>query len=156
MLEQNFEFEENNKIWMEFVEHEIEEWDKKYKREIERTIWTKNDRKKYSEKLNGNISPEDISPYKYQRVKTIEMIEKKKKYILNFEECIKKSFSEITFDDYNHFLNMNKNKLGTKKKVRMFLYKCISIGSFKNSDKNFLVLLLPNEYGEFVKNNFMQ
>lgn len=156
MLEQNFEFEENNKIWMEFVEHEIEEWDKKYKREIERTIWTKDDRKKYSEKLNGKISPEDISPYKYQKVKIIEMIKKKKKYILNFEKCIKKPFFEITFDDYNYFLNMNKNKLGTKKKVGTFLYKCISIGSFKNNDKNFLVLLLPNEYGEFVKKNFMQ
>ena len=156
MLEQNFEFEENNKIWMEFVKHEIEQWDKKYKRELDKIKWTKDDKEKYSEKINGDIPPEDISPYKYQRIKTIEMIEKKKKYILNFEECIKKPFSEITFDDYNHFLNMNKNKLGIKKKVRTFLFKCISIESFKNNDKNFLVLLLPEEYGEFIKKNFIQ
>mgnify|MGYP007003819770 FL=1 len=79
MLEQNFEFEENNKIWMEFVKHEIEQWDKKYKRELDKIKWTKDDKEKYSEKINGDIPPEDISPYKYQRIKTIEMIEKKKK-----------------------------------------------------------------------------
>lgn len=155
MLEQNFKFEENNKVWLEFVKYKIELWNEKYKDEINETIWTKDDRRKYSEKINGDISLENITPYKYQRIKILDGYEKKKKYILRLEEFINKPFSEITFEDYSEFLNVYNGKLGVKEKVRRFLFDCLSVGIFKNNDKDFLILLLPDQLKEFVKRNFM-
>lgn len=155
MLEQNFKFEENNKVWLEFVKYKIELWNEKYKDEINETIWTKDDRRKYSEKINGDISSENITPYKYQRIKILDGYEKKKKYILRLEEFINKPFSEITFEDYSEFLNVYNGKLGVKEKVRRFLFDCLSVGIFKNNDKDFLIHLLPDQLKEFVKRNFM-
>lgn len=156
MSEQNFKFEENNKAWEGFVKYRIEFWDKKFKDDLEKEEWTKDDKRIYSDKINGEITPEEITPYKYHRLIAINSYGKKKKYILNFEEFVGKEFSKITYDDYSNFLIFIKNKHGILEKVRRFLFECVSIGIIENNDKNFLVLLLPDEYKEFVKRNFIE
>ena len=70
-----------------------------------------------------------------------------KPIVLEFEEFVNKSFDEITADDIDKFSSVTskKNKLNH---LNAFLLSGIKSGIIKNTNKDFLISLLPEIYRE--------
>ena len=70
-----------------------------------------------------------------------------KPIVLEFEEFVNKSFDEITADDIDKFsgVTSKKNKLNH---LNAFLLSGIKSGIIKNTNKDFLISLLPEIYRE--------
>lgn len=145
MAEKMFKIENNQEVWDFFFESAMEEWDAENKERLESIIWTDKEKEIYSGKTHGDISIKNITPYKYESRKRRMCLQQYKPVVLEFEEFIKKSFDEITAEDIERFTGFTskKNKL---KHLNAFLINGIKAGLINNTDKEFLISLLPEFY----------
>lgn len=147
MAEKMFKIENNQKVWKFFFESAMEEWDSENKERLEAIIWTDEEKELYSQKTHGDISPQNITPYRYESKKRRMCLQQYKPVVLEFEEFVNKSFDEITADDIDKFssITSKKNKLNH---LNAFLLSGVKSGIIKNTDKYFLISLLPEIYRE--------
>lgn len=147
MAEKMFKIENNQKAWNSFFESAMKEWDVENKEKLESIIWTDEEKEIYSNKTHGDISAQNITPYKYESKKRRMCLQQYKPVVLEFEEFVNKSFDEITADDIDKFSNITskKNKLNH---LNSFLLSGVKNGLIKNTDKDFLISLLPEIYKE--------
>lgn len=147
MAEKMFKIDNNQKVWNFFFESAMKEWDAENKEKLDAIIWTDEEKEIYSNKIHGDISAQNITPYKYESKKRRICLQQYKPVVLEFEEFIKKSFDEITAEDINNFSNVTskKNKLHH---LNAFLLSGVKTGSINNTDKEFLISLLPEIYRE--------
>jgi len=147
MAEKMFKIEDNQKVWNFFFENAMDEWESENKKRLEAIIWTDKEKELYSQKTHGDISPQNITPYKYESKKRRMCLQQYKPVVLEFEEFVNKSFDEITADDIDKFSNITskKNKLNH---LNAFLLSGVKSGMIKNTDKDFLISLLPEIYRE--------
>ena len=147
MAEKMFKIENNQKVWNFFFESAMEEWDTENKEKLEAIIWTDKEKELYSQKTHGDISPQNITPYRYESKKRRMCLQQYKPIVLEFEEFVNKSFDEITADDIDKFsgVTSKKNKLNH---LNAFLLSGIKSGIIKNTNKDFLISLLPEIYRE--------
>lgn len=147
MAEKMFKVENNQKVWDSFFDNGMKEWDADNKERLEATIWTDEEKEIYSKKTYGDISPQNITPYRYESKKRRMCLQQYKPIILELEEFVNKSFDEITAEDIEKFssITSKKNKLNH---LNAFLLNGIKTGTIKNNDKEFLINLLPEIYRE--------
>lgn len=147
MAEKMFKIENNQKAWNFFFESAMKEWDAENKERLEATIWTDEEKEIYSNKTHGDISAQSITPYKYESKKRRMCLQQYKPVVLEFEEFVDKSFDEITAEDIDNFSNVTskKNKLNH---LNAFLLSGVKNGTINNTDKDFLISLLPEIYRE--------
>ena len=147
MAEKMFKLEINQKVWDSFFDNGMKEWDDENKERLEATIWTDEEKESYSKKTYGDISPQNITPYRYESKKRRMCLQQYKPIILEFEEFVNKSFNEITAEDIEIFsgITSKKNKLNH---LNAFLLNGIKTGIIKNNNKEFLISLLPEIYRE--------
>lgn len=147
MAEKMFKLKCNQEVWDSFFDNGMKEWDSENKERLEATIWTKEEKEKYSKKTYGDISAKSITPYRYESKKRRMCLQQYKPIILEFEEFVNKSFDEITAEDIDKFSNVTskKNKLNH---LNAFLLSGVKAGSINSTDKEFLISLLPEIYRE--------
>lgn len=147
MAERMFKVENNQKVWNSFFDNGMEEWDRENKEKLEAIIWTEEEKEIYSKKTHGDISAQNITPYRYESKKRRMCLQQYKPIILEFEEFVNKSFDEITADDIEKFsgVTSKKNKLNH---LNAFLLSGIKSGMINNTNKDFLISLLPDLYRE--------
>lgn len=145
MSEIMFKFKENQEMWDFFYDNSIDVWNKENKDRLENTVWSDEEKYYYSYKTKNGICVKNITPYKYEFNKKRMSIQQHKPIILEFERFVNKSFNEITAEDIKDFSNIT-NKKTKLSHLNAFFICCVKSRVLKNSNKSFLISLLPEIY----------
>lgn len=146
--ERLFDFEDNQVMWDTYFNGSMEEWDKENRAELESTVWTDEQKIKEAQKLTAyKLSLDKATPYNIAFIKKKQSLQQYKPIVLQFEEYVGKSFNEVTAKDVEEFRKVTDKPHRINHLNAFFIY-CVRVGVMKNTDKEFLINLLPDIYRE--------
>lgn len=149
--ERLFDFEDNQLMWDTYFNNSMKEWDKENRESLETTVWTDEQKMKEAKKLTAyKLSLDKATPYNIAYIKKKQSLQQYKPIVLQFEEYVGKSFNEITAKDVEEFRVVTDKPHRVNHLNAFFIY-CVSNGVMKNSNKEFLISLLPDIYREVGK-----
>ena len=149
--ERLFDFEDNQLMWDTYFNNSMKEWDKENRESLEATVWTDEQKMKEAKKLTAyKLSLDKATPYNIAYIKKKQSLQQYKPIVLQFEEYVGKSFNEITAKDVKEFRVVTDKPHRVNHLNAFFIY-CVSNGVMKNSNKEFLISLLPDIYREVGK-----
>lgn len=149
--ERLFDFEDNQLMWDTYFNNSMKEWDKENRESLEATVWTDEQKMKEAKKLTAyKLSLDKATPYNIAYIKKKQSLQQYKPIVLQFEEYVGKSFNEITAKDVEKFRVVTDKPHRVNHLNAFFIY-CVSNGVMKNSNKEFLISLLPDIYREVGK-----
>lgn len=142
-----FILKENQMMWDLYFDNLIKQWNKENKEKLESIEWTDEQKQFYSNKIYGNISPQKLTPYRYEHKRKRMSVQQYKPIIVEFENYVKKSFDDVSALDIQNFskITKKKNKLTH---LNAFFLNGIKMGIIRNRNKDLLISLLPDIYKE--------
>ena len=149
--ERLFDYGDNQLMWDTFFNSSMKEWDRENRESLEATVWTDEQKMKEAKKLTAyKLSFDKATPYNIAYIKKKQSLQQYKPIVLQFEEYVGKSFNEITAKDVEEFRVVTDKPHRVNHLNAFFIY-CVSNGVMKNSNKEFLISLLPDIYREVGK-----
>lgn len=142
--EKFFIIEENQNIWDKYLDDVMEKWNTENREKLEAQTYTEEEKIEYSKRIHGDISPKNITPYKYAHNKKRQSSQQCKPIVREFEMFVKKSFNEITDKDIEEFSRVT-TKSSKLNHFTGFLSYCVTNGIIKNHNEDFLICLLPKD-----------
>jgi len=145
--EKLFVIQENQEIWNAYINNIMDTWEAENKERLENQFFTDEEKAEKIKKMSGysEKGKESLTPYKYEYRRKKMSVQQYKPIILEFEEVIGKSFSNITSEDIKKFLGVTE-KENKKNHFYAFFRECVNRSFIKNRDVDFLLALLPDEY----------
>ena len=143
MPERKFLIKENQEIWDTYYMKNLQVWDSENKDKLGAIRWREEEKITKGKKLMAYHMPiEKITPYSYEYIRKKQSIQQYKPVILRFENYTKKSFNAASAEDIEKFRRVEK-KINH---FNAFMVYCVNNGIIQNTNKDFLISLLPEIY----------